>query len=79
MSADATEANQTLFEIPGARPGEVPETDPLWYLLADHLVPHYDHARKIAWIEGFVSACEAARGRKTPLDISGTLRETLAL
>lgn len=71
-------ADPALFEIDGAQ--ALPdETDPMWYLLADHLVPHYDHARKIAWIEGFVAACEAARGRKVSVDISGTLRETLAL
>lgn len=70
MSIDTAPAD--LPTVPGGA------TEALWYLAAHSLVPAMETTRKRGWIEGFVAACEAARG----LDgekVAAVLRESFSL
>lgn len=53
-------------------------TDPMWYLIADHLCPlsKRDSRRKV-WIEGFLWALEAVRGDDGEIGVAQVLRGTL--
>lgn len=53
-------------------------TDSLWYMAARNLVPHMARSKKLAWIEGFVAACETMRGVENE-PLADVLRETLRL
>ena len=53
-------------------------TDSLWYLAAKNLVPHMARSKRLAWIEGFVVACESMRGIENE-PLAEVLRESLRL
>lgn len=61
------------MQVPGGA------TDPMWYLAAEHLVPHMARSKMRAWIEGFVGALEAARGIDGEPGVGPVLRSSLGM
>lgn len=65
--------NAAVTQVPGGA------TDPMWYLVANHIAPHMESTRKRGYVEGFVAACEAVRGIDGEPGLSEVLRASVGL
>lgn len=67
-------ATEAAMQVPAGA------TDPMWYLIADHLAPHnIGSTFRRGYVEGFVAGCEAVRGIDAEVGLSDVLRSSVGM